>query len=130
MRRQKRLVILAGLGVVLAVGVSVLWPQPTEPGLTQENFDRIRIGMTRSEVEAILGPWSSSHSVFGDWNYNLDAGIFSWSSHDRESASVWFDDQGKVGAKSSNAFLVEPHGPFNGILWRFKRQWHRWFPEK
>jgi hypothetical protein len=55
MRRWKLLAAL-GLAVVVAAG-SFLWLRPN-PALriTRENCDRIRAGMTRAEVEAILGP--------------------------------------------------------------------------
>jgi hypothetical protein len=41
---------------LLVVGIAdlLLWPQPSR--VTRENFDRIREGMSRAEVEAILGP--------------------------------------------------------------------------
>jgi hypothetical protein len=55
MRRRKLRWVLAGLAVLLlAVGGFVLWPRPNR--VARENFDRIREGMTRAEVEAILGP--------------------------------------------------------------------------
>ena len=70
MRRRKLLVVLAGLAVV-AAGVVVLWPRPDR--ITRENCDRIRPGMTRAEVEAILGPpddyrTGRGESDFGDDN--------------------------------------------------------------
>jgi hypothetical protein len=47
---------LAGLAVVVAVGVVVLWPR-TEPNrITRENCYQIKEAMSRAEVEAILGP--------------------------------------------------------------------------
>ncbi len=55
MRRHKwRLLALAGLVVLAAVGAFVLWPRADR--ITRENFDRIREGMGREELEAILGP--------------------------------------------------------------------------
>jgi outer membrane protein assembly factor BamE (lipoprotein component of BamABCDE complex) len=54
MRRWKLLLVLAGLSV-LAVGAFALWPKPITPGLTQENFDRVEVGMTLPEVKALLG---------------------------------------------------------------------------
>jgi hypothetical protein len=57
MSRRKRLAAIAvGLGLLASVGAFALWPEPITPGLTQENFDRVRQGMTRPEVEALLGP--------------------------------------------------------------------------
>jgi hypothetical protein len=56
MRRRKLLVALTGLAVVGAAGaVVVLWPRAPSR-ITRENFDRICEGMSRAEVEAILGP--------------------------------------------------------------------------
>jgi hypothetical protein len=54
MRRRKLLAALAGLAVVVAVGAVGLWPQSDR--VTREIFDRLRVGMPRAEVEAILGP--------------------------------------------------------------------------
>src|ERR1700722_7606055 len=53
MRRRKVLVTLVGLAVV-AVGAFVLWPRKHR--ITRENYERIREGMSRAELEAILGP--------------------------------------------------------------------------
>jgi hypothetical protein len=52
--RRKVLVALAGLAVVVAVGAFVFWPRPLR--IAHENFERIKVGMTRAEVEVILGP--------------------------------------------------------------------------
>jgi hypothetical protein len=54
MRKRKLLVVLAGLAVVVAVGVVVLCLQPSR--ITRDNFDCIHHGMTRAEVEVIPGP--------------------------------------------------------------------------
>jgi hypothetical protein len=54
MRRRTLLVALAGLAVVVGAGTVVLWPRADR--ITLENFDRIKKGMRRAEVEAILGP--------------------------------------------------------------------------
>src|SRR5271154_6476165 len=52
--RRVRLALVGMAAVVVALGVVVLWPTPDR--ITRENFDRIRTGMTRAEVEAFLGP--------------------------------------------------------------------------
>jgi hypothetical protein len=51
MRGQKLLVTLAVL-LVFALVLYSSWPS----SVTQENFDRIQVGMTEDEVKAILGP--------------------------------------------------------------------------
>jgi hypothetical protein len=53
MRKWKRLGALAAL-VVLVVGAFVAWPRSDR--ITRENYDHIRMGMSRAEVEAIPGP--------------------------------------------------------------------------
>jgi hypothetical protein len=52
MLRRKLLVALAGLAVVGAAGAVVLWPRP---GVSRRNYHRITDGMSRAEVEDILG---------------------------------------------------------------------------
>jgi hypothetical protein len=68
-----------GLAVVVAAGVVVLWPQPQPSSrVTRENFDRIHDGMSRAEVEAILGPRGDYRTRLGEselsdqsWNPDL-----------------------------------------------------------
>jgi hypothetical protein len=68
MRRRKLLVALA-LAVAVAAAAVVLLPRPDR--IAREDYDRIRPGMTRGEVEAILGPpgdyrTGRGESDFGD----------------------------------------------------------------
>jgi outer membrane protein assembly factor BamE (lipoprotein component of BamABCDE complex) len=54
MRRRRILIVQAGLVVALfATVVLLLWPRPDL--ITRENIERIREGMSREEMEAILG---------------------------------------------------------------------------
>jgi hypothetical protein len=53
MGRWKLLVVLAGVGVVLAAGTVVFWPRADR--VTRANYDRIQIGMSWADVERILG---------------------------------------------------------------------------
>jgi hypothetical protein len=53
MRRRKLVAVVVGLAVLFAAGAFVLWPR--EDRITRENFNRIREGTTRAEVESILG---------------------------------------------------------------------------
>jgi hypothetical protein len=62
-------VALAGLAVVVAAGVVVLWPQQPSSPISRQNFGRIHVGMTQTEVEAILGPpgdYSTSPTEYDD----------------------------------------------------------------
>ena len=71
MRRRKLLVVLVGLAVVGAAGMVVMWPRADS--ITQENFDRILVGMSPAEVEAIFGgPPGDYRSVWTDWPSNAN----------------------------------------------------------
>jgi hypothetical protein len=160
MRRRKLLVALAALAVV-AAGVVVLWPQPQPSSrITRENFDRIKVGMSRTEVEAILGPPGDYRTRLGetdgtdvigsppwqpDW-VDYGPAIATWQplvsdtgerAIPETSAGVWIcdsmeitilstDDSGRVYA--AEAYARRSAGALDNLLWRFKRQWHRWFP--
>src|SRR5438874_7970559 len=54
---RKRRLFWATTAALLGLGVSliVLTPQHRRSGITQENFERIKEGMTEEEVEEILG---------------------------------------------------------------------------
>jgi SmpA / OmlA family len=61
MKKKWLLVGIAALVVGGGVAVAIPALQPPGPGVTKANFDRIQDGMTRDEVEGILGePVSSS----------------------------------------------------------------------
>jgi hypothetical protein len=156
MRRRTLLVVLAGLAVVGAVGVVVLWPKPITPGLTQESFDRVEEGMTRPEVETLLGKASSfdggglrvlppsgvlppTHPDWGIWRWDDRASLppedggtapsGQWLYVVTTAASVSFDTSGRATSKYSEIFAVREPFSISSLLWRAKRQWHRWFPE-
>jgi hypothetical protein len=134
MRRRTLLVVLAGLAVVVAAGV-VVWPRANR--VTRENYDRIRVGMSRAEVYAVLGPpgdYSTREAIPSELpdpptlTYRWQAiSLEEWFG-DRAAIEVYFDGAGNVA--SARCWLLEPidHGPLDNLLWRAKRQWHRWFP--
>jgi hypothetical protein len=65
-KKRRYLLTAAILGALIAIALCVfamLPAQPAQPGVTKANFDRIKVGMTRTEVEAILGVPNSLHSV-------------------------------------------------------------------
>ena len=67
---------------------------PPGPGVTKANFDRIDLGMTRTDVDAILGRPSD---VFTATNCGLrllqDCTVCEWSACD-EGATLDFDEHG------------------------------------
>jgi hypothetical protein len=103
MRRRKLLVTLAGLAVVVAVGVFVPGPSPEPSLVTRENFDRIKGGMSRADVEAILGPP-------GDYRTGPVQGVLVWdlildatTCHDQcTNGCAWVRDTGWVRVEFNN----------------------------
>jgi hypothetical protein len=71
LRRRQLLVALAVLAVLVAVGLFVLWPRLDR--ITDENFNRIQEGMSRAEVEAILGPPGDCRAAPTTYDPDLDA---------------------------------------------------------
>jgi hypothetical protein len=140
MRRRKLLVALAGLAVTVTGGVVVLWPRGDR--ITRENCDRIQEGMSRAEVEAILGPPgdyltagpSNTTADLFDENGNVrtvrhDGTVICFWVGDRAIIYVPFDRNGKT-TRSPTLWEAGtlPQPPLENLLWRLKRQWHRWFP--
>jgi hypothetical protein len=136
MWKQTLLVALAGLAVILGSSVFVGWPRPDL--VTQEAYDRIRMGMSRAEVENILGPPGdySSGPTSGGIGY---LGILEARTRGTEAASwngdtgeilLTFDDERRVTTMHFGPNEVHRLGPFETVLWRAKRQWHRWFPSR
>jgi hypothetical protein len=136
MRRRKLLVALAGLAVVSAVGSSLFVVGPRANRITKENFDHIRGGLSRSEVEAILGPAGDYRTgptyprlavSYGSFGGNT-TGWVEWTA-DGTLVEIVFDDAGRVGVHGYEKLSRRPKRPIGDLLWRVQRQWHRWFPE-
>jgi hypothetical protein len=136
MRRRTLLVVLVGLAVVVGAGAVVLWPQARPDRVTRENYDRIEDGMGHAEVEAILGPPGDYRTV--PTEAVTDVVFFSgegtkivtpdvWRG-DRANVYVAYDLTGCVMDKSLQANNRFPQSLLGNLLWRAKRQWHRWFP--
>jgi hypothetical protein len=128
MRRRTLLVALAGLAVVGAAGVVVLWPRPSSR-ITRENYERIRAGMSRAEIESILGPP-------GDYSGVHVAYTLHWRG-DR-MPDEWVGDDGVIAVCYSQSVACDVQfvpvekvdfGLLGNYFWRAKRQWRRWFPE-
>jgi hypothetical protein len=139
MRRRKLLVVLAGLAVAVTVGAVALRSQSEPDRITQANFERIRVGMTRADVAAILGPKgdfrTKKESIFlGEPLHYPPSGppvvAYDQWIGDSHVASIAFSHaSGLVEAKSFMVNVPIEQSEFDTVLWRAKRQWHRWFPE-
>jgi hypothetical protein len=136
MQRRKLLVALAGLAVVVTVGVVVLWPRPDR--VTPENYACIRLGMSRAEVYALLGPpgdYATGDTKASDLpnpprlaDLLHAASLPEWVG-DRAAIGVYFDGAGNVAYAECRHLEPVDHGPLGNLLWRLKRQWDRWSPE-
>jgi hypothetical protein len=133
MRRRTLLVVLAGLAVVVAAGVVMLWPRAPSR-ITRENHSVIQHGMSRREVESILGPPgdyttgpTSTNFVYPRLTPDHTPWV-EWKA-DRASVKVCFSDSGTVRYTAYASLCRQDQGVLANSLWRVKRQWHRWFPE-
>jgi hypothetical protein len=155
LRKWKLLVALAGLAVVVAAEVVVLWPRSSSR-ITRENFEQIKEGMNRAEVEAILGPPGDYRTGHGETDlttvhmaWSPDGGplkpntdwsrIPGQSPEDPRLWAEWMNDSiviviaiGQSGSVVQTVGFPRrrtTQGPLENLLWRAKRQWYRWFPE-
>src|SRR5262245_14597104 len=106
MRRPSRwtlwLLAFAGVGFAFYVAAFLL-PAPQSPPINWESFERIQTGMSRAEVEKILGNQPGDYTTGDIENIGLksnDNGLPSrWASRwlgDRGLIAVAFDRNGKV----------------------------------
>jgi hypothetical protein len=111
-RRRWRLV--AGAGVLVAVSsvAFVLYLAYGQPAAaTRARASKVEAGMTRAEVEALLGP---GQDIYGP--HHLEAGrVFAWGGKDGLVVLVRFDDDGRVVVK----FVKDP--PVESSLGRLRR---------
>jgi hypothetical protein len=130
---------VTGLAVLVAVGAFVLWPR-TDPTLriTRENFDGIKEGMSREEVEAILGPEGDyttgpvdfpSLQQWGFLEELRDATFLAWVT-DTAWVSIALNEPGGVVRTRFVPIQRFEQGPLDNLRWRAKRQWRQWwYPE-
>jgi hypothetical protein len=128
------LALAAVVAGVLFVGVFAIHTR--SPRITCANFDRIRNGMTRAQVESIVGPpgdFTTGRLVF-------DPGSIPWPPISRcsgETVLEWTADTGwglvrfnhdetVNGALFYPGFLHE-QSTYENVRWRIERQWRRWF---
>jgi hypothetical protein len=151
MRRRTLREALAGLAGVAAAAMAIaLWPQPASSLITRQNFDRIRQGITRAEVEAILGSPGDYRTSLGQTDDPLgqlapemaDYGptLATWQlwGNGPNRVGVWIGDSVEIIIYvDGSGHVVISHvlerrrntNPLENFFWRANRLWHRWFPE-
>jgi hypothetical protein len=148
MRRRKLLCAMVTLAVLVAVGVVALWPQPER--ITRENFNCVQTGMSRADVEAILGPPGDYRTMLTE--EPLEETLRSVRKHPtpEEIAEVfallqsdvkheiWMGDRGDIRVSIGPRGIIESQftatekveqSVRDNFLWRIKRQWRKWSPE-
>jgi hypothetical protein len=146
MRRRKLFVALVGL---MLVGVGVFCLTPGRVDLTYRNTEQIRRGMSRAEIQTIIGGPPGDYSTGP--TTPVPGGLLQYPAADEKPFFVtralratdlmerWQDD----GARLTVSFDQSGHAlqaryeslggrvlkPLDKLLWRLQRQWHRWFPE-
>jgi hypothetical protein len=104
----------------------VAWPDSSGNGraaVNKRNYGLIREGMTLSEVEAILGAPHLQQSRSGRLVVAYFGELGGW-----DSCTVAFDSYGLAIGKTSERFEDETLPPVSdGIRWKIKQQWRRWW---
>jgi hypothetical protein len=135
--------------LVVAAGTFVPWPRADR--ITPETVSRIRPGMSQAEVEALLGPPADLSSgplldngyvdcvpdgprPLGEYRPScresmsgLEWDRAEWRS-DTHVARVRYLPPGTVYDASITDVRRPDQAPLENLVWRAKRQWHRWFP--
>jgi hypothetical protein len=98
---KRRYLISGGLFTVcgcLMLAVLAMFPaQPMKTGVRRANIHRIEIGMTRAEVEAVLGPGGSTKGGPAPAVHNGRTLYTWWGEHG--TISLTFDDDGHAKTK-------------------------------
>jgi outer membrane protein assembly factor BamE (lipoprotein component of BamABCDE complex) len=132
LRRRVTVAIVAAMGLVAAV--VGFWPV-RPPFLTPERCSQVRFGMTRGEVESVLGPPGdyTGGPTQADRGGGLGTGRRRYGSRvvwatDEKVLAVGFDADGRVCETMWQKSVPTDRDPLSCILWRLKRRWRRWFP--
>jgi hypothetical protein len=142
LQRRKLLVALAVSAVVVAVGLFVLWPRTDR--ITRENYERIKEGMSRAEVESLLGApgdYRTGPVGYQTAEYKAAVGRPPSISLRGTKPALWLGDHALVevafgqdgrALDSESGFyqgVKLAQDPLDNLLWRAERLWRRWFPE-
>jgi hypothetical protein len=130
-------VVLAGLAV-LAAGALFLRVRLLDGRITPANFERIHRGMTRAEVEAILGP-PGDFTAKVSFVYYPPTDRFTLPGPPKRAYQEWITDAHglMVGFDSASGLVEEicylevhpaQQSVFERLLWPIQRVCRRWLP--
>ena len=139
-RRSLQRALVAGLavlGAALAGKMLALELRARPDRVVRANFDRIKEGVRREQVYAVIGPPGDYRTGPTDLDFNHPASTVTmfgepmdWWYTDTRVYSVQFDpSSGLVVSSGWDWNKRIPQTRMENLLWRAKRQWHRWFPE-
>jgi hypothetical protein len=98
---KKRLLLFASLPLTVAVTLGVLAMSPPRPGVTKTNFDRIQEGMTKAQVQEMLGQdgeFTGGFTVVDRQEAQIAKAEFAWRADDGSVVFIMFVE-GCVAAK-------------------------------
>jgi hypothetical protein len=148
MRRWKLFgpLAVAGLALVAVVAAMIAHsPQPLlDPQATYERrrelMDRLGAGMTRADVEAVLGPPGDYRTApYADtFDGGRSPADISWSPPSRTQYWEWdsavvdvtYSEDGIIKSGGCRSYQIRQQAPLDNLLWRAKRQLRKWFPER
>jgi hypothetical protein len=142
MRTRKLLLGALAVGLVMPTG-GVFAPRPKPDRLTLQNYTRIEKGMSRADVEALMGPPGDHRTrpvpfdaglvprmEYLDYREASGDPALRWAG-DEIYATVYFDSAGRVLERvvaPVPPIRREDRSPWGDRLWRLKRHWRRVFP--
>jgi hypothetical protein len=132
--------LLGALAAAVSAAVG-LWLRSPGNRITPENFDRLRAGMTRADVEALLGPpgaYVTGPGVIDGTGYRHE--YFVPPQPRMGTPAVWdcddarivvdFDDAGRATMKTFLSTKRIDQPPLDNLLCRLRLLWERWFPDR
>jgi hypothetical protein len=120
---RRRMLISVSILAVLAIGVFALgWLLQPKPRIDQETLDKTKVGMTRSEVESIIGAPPGNYGV-GEGTIEFWSGRRPLQHQEhkvwlgqKHAIRVWFDAEGKVYERDFVVVYREYDSSFDRIL--------------
>jgi hypothetical protein len=143
MKRKRLALAVVVLAVLVATAAWVMWPQRSR--VTKENYARITAGMTRRDVETVLGGPPGDYRSGPTERASLPLDIEMLVENDALNVSDLFDDEwegdtaavmvhfrpdGRVGWKAHRINERAEQSATENFLWRVQRQWQKWFSKR